>query len=223
MSNQPTNTEFYSQIIDLLQNAKSNIVRAVNSAMVSTYFEIGRIIVEEEQDGNDRAKYGKNLLKGLSKALTNEFGKGFSVTNLQQMRNFYLTYRKQQTSSVKSDEPRRIGNSTQNKNEEIFQPNFALSWSHYLTLIRIENKLERQFYEIEATKNKWSVTELKRQYNSALYTRLVLSLDKQKVEELSKKGLIIEKPKDAIKDPYILEFLGLPEQYSYSKMNWKKS
>ena len=138
MSNQPINTEFYSQIIDLLQNAKSNIVRAVNSAMVSTYFEIGRIIVEEEQDGNNRATYGKNLLKGLSKALTNEFGKGFSVTNLQQMRNFYLTYRKQQTSSVKSDEPRQIG--VQNQNEEIFQPNFDLSWSHYLTLIRLENK-----------------------------------------------------------------------------------
>lgn len=217
MSNKPINTEFYAQIIDLLQNAKSNIIRAVNSAMVSAYFEIGKMIVEEEQDGKNRAKYGENLLQGLSKALTKEFGKGFSITNLQQMRNFYLTYRKQQTTSVKSKRSEIIEISQGNSNKYLDQPNFNLSWSHYLTLIRIENKLERQFYEIEAAKNKWSVKELKRQYNSALYTRLVLSLDKEKVKELSEKGLIIAKPEDAIKDPYILEFLGLPEHYSYSE------
>src|SRR5690606_14391229 len=139
--------------------------------------------------------YGKNLLQDLSKVLTSEFGKGFSVTNIQQMRSFYLSYQKQQTLSV----------------------NFNLSWSHYLKLMRIEDENERKFYEIEAAKNNWSVRELERQYDSALYTRLVLSRDKDKVKELSEKGLIIEKPKDAIKDPYVLEFIGLPEQSAYSE------
>lgn len=223
MSNHLVDNDFYVQIIDLLQSAKKTVVRTVNSAMVQVYFEIGKMIVEEEQGGDSRAKYGENLLQGLSKALTKEFGKGFSVTNIQQMRAFYLAYQKQQTASVKS-----LGDNSKlipNKNESpelanirnIDHPNFSLSWSHYLTLIRIDNKLERQFYEIEASKNQWSVKELKRQYNSALYTRLVLSLDKEKVKELSKKGLILEKAKDAIKDPYILEFLGLPEQSSYSE------
>jgi len=116
------------------------------------------------------------------------------------MRNFYLVYQKQQTVSA-----------------ELQTIDFQLSWSHYLTLIRIKNQAERQFYEIEAIKSKWNVRELKRQYNSALYTRLTLSRDKDKVKELSEKGLILEKPKDAIKDPYILEFLGLPEHSSYSE------
>jgi predicted nuclease of restriction endonuclease-like (RecB) superfamily len=223
MSNQPTNSEFHIQIIDLLQLAKKTVVRAVNSTMVQVYFEIGKMIIEEEQGGNDRAKYGKNLLQGLSKALTKEFGKGFSVTNIQQMRNFYLAYRKQQTASVKLQNTSITPSLEENQNLELTKirdidnPNFDLSWSHYLTLVRIENRLERQFYEIEATKNQWSVKELKRQYNSALYTRLVLSLDKEKVKELSQQGLIIEKPKDAIKDPYILEFLGLPEENNYSE------
>lgn len=223
MSNQPTNSEFHIQIIDLLQLAKKTVVRAVNSTMVQVYFEIGKMIIEEEQGGNDRAKYGKNLLQGLSKALTKEFGKGFSVTNIQQMRNFYLAYRKQQTASVKLQNTSITPSLEENQNLELTKirdidnPNFDLSWSHYLTLVRIENRLERQFYEIEATKNQWSVKELKRQYNSALYTRLVLSLDKEKVKELSQQGLVVEKPKDAIKDPYILEFLGLPEENNYSE------
>ena len=145
------------------------------------------------------------MLQELSEVLTKELGKGFSVTNIQQMRNFYLAYGKQQTVSVKSTPELNI------------TPDFLLSWSHYLTLIRMNKVSERKFYEIEAIKNRWSVRELKRQYNSALYTRLTLSRDKEKVKELSEKGLIIEKPQDAIKDPYILEFLGLPETNSYSE------
>jgi predicted nuclease of restriction endonuclease-like (RecB) superfamily len=163
--------------------------------MVITYFQIGRMIIEEEQKGKERAKYGLKLTRELSHRLSKEFGKGFSITNIQQMRNFYLIYQKQQTLSVK----------------------FNLSWSHYLKLMRIDDINERKFYEIESFKNNWSLRELQRQYDSALYTRLALSRDKKKVTEISEKGLILENPKDAIKDPYILEFIGLPEQTTYSE------
>lgn len=144
-------------------------------------------------------------MKELSTILTNEFGKGFSVTNIQQMRNFYSTYKKQQTLSVNSE------------SNALTNLNFKLSWSHYLFLMRIDEILERQFYEIESTKNNWSVRELQRQYDSALYTRLTLSRDKEEIKKLSKEGLILENPRDAIKDPYILEFIGLPENNSYSE------
>lgn len=163
--------------------------------MVLTYFEIGRMIVEEEQKGKDRAEYGQQLINELSNRLSTEFGKGFSPTNIKQMRSFFLIYSKGQTVS---DE-------------------FNLSWSHYLKLMRIKDENERRFYEIETYKNNWSLRELQRQYDSALYARLALSRDKKKVIELSEQGLIIEKPKDAIKDPYVLEFIGLPEHPSYSE------
>lgn len=201
------NTNFFSQIVDLLQSARNNVVHTINQTMVTTYFEIGRKIVEEEQNGKDRAEYGKRLLKDLSKVLTSEFGKGFSVTNIQQMRSFYLSYQKQQTLSVKSE----------NTNQQTLSVDFKLSWSHYLKLMRIDDETERKFYEIEAAKNNWSVRELERQYDSALYTRLVLSRDKEKVKELSEKGLLVKKPRDAVKDPYILEFLGLPEYSFFSE------
>lgn len=201
------NTNFFSQIVDLLQSARNNVVHTINHTMVTTYFEIGRKIVEEEQNGKDRAEYGKRLLKDLSKVLTSEFGKGFSVTNIQQMRSFYLSYQKQQTLSVKSE----------NTNQQTLSVDFKLSWSHYLKLMRIDDETERKFYEIEAAKNNWSVRELERQYDSALYTRLVLSRDKEKVKELSEKGLLVKKPRDAVKDPYILEFLGLPEYSFFSE------
>ena len=207
MPNKPSNTKFFSQIVDLLQSARSQVVRTINQTMVTTYFEIGRMIVEEEQNGRGRAEYGQSLLQDLSKVLTTEFGKGFSVTNIQQMRNFYLVYQKQQTVSVKSMEA----------NQQTVSADFNLSWSHYLKLMRIDDENERNFYEIEAYKNNWSVRELQRQFDSALYTRLTLSRDKDKVKELSEKGLVLEKPKDAIKDPYILEFIGLPEHSSYSE------
>ncbi len=207
MTNKPLNTKFFTQIVDLLQSARSKVVRTVNQTMVLTYFEIGRMIVEEEQDGKERADYGKQILKELSKVLTNEFGKGFSVDNLENMRRFYFVYGKSETLS------RISGDAI----SETSSRNFNLSWSHYLKLIRIDDENERKFYEIEAYKNNWSVRELQRQFDSALYTRLVLSRDKEKVKELSEKGLILEKPKDAIKDPYILEFIGLPEHSSYSE------
>lgn len=189
------NNSVLEKVVDLLNKARTEIVRNINKTMVYTYYEIGRIIVEEEQEGKGRAGYGLQLIEDLSEKLTKEFGKGFSSTNLKQMRSFYNIYSKGQTTS---DE-------------------FNLSWSHYLKLMRIDNDKERRFYEIEAFKYNWSLRELQRQYDSALYTRLVLSRDKEKALELAEKGLVVEKPKDAIKDPYILEFIGLPEKSIYSE------
>lgn len=219
MANNLFNTKYISQIVELLESARRNVVQTINHTMVTTYFEIGRIIVEEEQNGKDRAEYGKSILRELSKVLTKEFGKGFSITNIQQMRSFYLSYQKQQTLSVKSKSKNSstLSRISENEKQQLQSPKFNLSWSHYIKLMRIENEEERKFYEIESAKNNWSVRELERQYNSALYTRLTLSRDKDKVKELSEKGLIIEKPKDSIKDPYILEFIGLPEKSSYSE------
>jgi predicted nuclease of restriction endonuclease-like (RecB) superfamily len=207
MTNKLQNTNFFKRTIDLLHSARQQVVRQVNLTMVQTYFEIGRMIVEEEQQGKGRAEYGKHLLTGLSKALTKEFNKGFSITNIQQMRNFYFTYQKQQAVSA----------SSKSEIQQTASAKFKLSWSHYLKLMRIDDENERKFYEIESEKNNWSVRELDRQYDSALYARLVLSRDKDKIKELSEKGLVIEKPKDIIKDPYVLEFIGLPEKSTYSE------
>ena len=186
------------QIIILLEESRKKIVSNVNTTMVQTYFEIGRNIVEYEQQGNARAKYGKQVINKLSQRLTLHFGKGFSVDNLENMRKFYLNY----------------------KNSETLSRNFTLSWSHYLKLMRIENPDERKFYEIEASQNNWSLRELERQFDSSLYERLALSKDKSAVKELALQGQIIETPQDMIKDPYILEFTGLPElpQYSESEL-----
>lgn len=226
MSGKPSNNIFYSQIVDLLQSARSKVVRSVNRTMVLTYFEIGKKIVEEEQDGKERAGYGKELLKGLSSVLSKEFGKGFSVKNLERMRSFYQIYGKSstvlskfenKTSQTPSDDLEKQQTLSAESVSKKPSQNLNLSWSHYLKLMRIDDEDERSFYEIEAFKNNWSVRELRRQFDSALYTRLALSRSKEKIKELSEKGLILEKPKDAIKDPYILEFIGLPEYSEYSE------
>lgn len=210
------NEKFFLNIAELLETARKNVKTAVNLSMVCTYFEIGRRIFEEEQNGEQRAAYGKYLMNELSTYLTAQFGKGFSVTNLKQMRQFYIVYSQDQISQTVSDQ---FGNlptvSTGRK--------FFLSWSHYLKLMRISNVEERHFYEIEAAKNNWSLSELNRQFDSALYERLALSIEKDKVYRLAQKGQVIEKPVDAIKDPYVLEFLGLDElpQYSETEMETK--
>ncbi|MDO5616772.1 MAG: PDDEXK nuclease domain-containing protein, partial [Cruoricaptor ignavus] len=205
------------------------VVTTVNQTMVLTYFEIGRMIVEEEQNGKERAEYGKELLKNISQELTKKFGRGFSVENLDRMRYFYKTYNPEISSTVLTkslsfDIPKGqtvLGEfeSTDNQRNrlKLLTEKFKLSWSHYLKLMRIDDQNERSFYEIESYKNNWSLRELQRQYDSALYTRLALSKDKSEIEKLSKEGQIIEKPKDLIKDPYILEFLDLPELNTYSE------
>jgi len=202
---QNNHIDFYNRVSNLLKEARESVVRTVNNTMVFTYLEIGRMIVNEEQNGKQRAEYGKQIIKELSSRLSTEFGKGFSVTNLQQMKNFYNIYGKQQTVSVKSED-----GIVQNNN-------FQLSWSHYLFLMRIDNIDERKFYEIETFENNWSLRELQRQFDSSLYERLSLSRNKKAIKELSEKGQIIEKAKDSLKDPYILEFIGLPENEKYSE------
>lgn len=204
------NKIFLEQVSDILENARKSVKTAVNLAMVYSYYEIGRMIVEEEQKGSERAGYGKYIIKELSEYLTQKFGKGFSTTNLKQMRQFYLVYVNDEIGQTLSD---RFPNLPTTKNGR----KFFLSWSHYLKLMRIDNVDERHFYEIEAAKNDWSISELKRQFNSALYERLRLSTDKHKVQQLSQHGQIIEKTSDVVKDPYVLEFLGLQELPEYSE------
>ena len=207
------------RIAELIENSRKRVVAQVNSTMVRTYFEIGRLIVENEQQGETRAAYGKGLLKELSQRLTTRFGKGFSVDNLENMRRFYQTYGSSisETASriLQSGESLTKLTKTGGSSQPIAQ--FTLSWSHYLFLMRIENTAERQFYEIECAKHHWSLRELRRQFDAALFERLALSTDKARVQELAQKGQIIEKPSDAVKDPYILEFLGLQDKSEYSE------
>jgi predicted nuclease of restriction endonuclease-like (RecB) superfamily len=198
--NQKPDEILVNQIRVLLDEARKNVVLTVNKAMVHTYFKIGELIVQHFQKGLSRAEYGKSLLKELSIELTKEFGKGFSVDNLSNMRLFYQVYSKSETLS---------------RNFKMGE--FSLSWSHYLKLIRLDSEQERNFYELEAVNGNWSVRELKRQCDSALYERLALSRNKNEVSKLSSEGQIVNKIEDTLKEPYVLEFLGLEKRNSYSE------
>ena len=191
MENQLTpNNSMVLEIRELLENARKNVAQQVNTQLLTTYWNIGRIIVEYEQQNQIRADYGKQTLRELSKELTREFGKGFSRSNLQNMRAFYLAYEKCQTVSGK------------------------LSWSHYCELLSITDENKRSFYEKESINSGWSVRELKRRIDSSLYERLLLSsgdANKEKVLSLAQKGIEINQPADIIRDPYVFEFLGVPE------------
>lgn len=213
----------YGRVSRILWDARQRTKTAVNLSMVYAYYEIGRQIVEEEQGGKGRATYGRRLLKGLSDKLTKEFGRGFSEDNLSNMRRFYLVYRPAAISETVS---RKSGEDETEQPDgalpTVFEraddaPRFALSWSHYVKLMRIEDPDERRFYEVECEKNDWSLGELKRQYDSGLFERLALSRDKSGVMDLSRRGQLIERPEDVLKDPYVLEFLGLPERARYSE------
>jgi predicted nuclease of restriction endonuclease-like (RecB) superfamily len=210
----------YTKVIELLNQARQNVAQTINNTMATAYFEIGRMIVEEEQQGKEKAEYGKQILSELSERLVSEFGKGFSETNLKQMRYFYLTYSIRQTVSDEFENNEILETAslkTSNSIQQTVSAKFKLTWSHYLKLMRITDVNERNFYEIEAIKNNWSLRELQRQYDSALYTRLTISKNKEEIRSLGQKGQIIEKNKDLIKDPYVLEFLGLPEKSFYSE------
>ena len=230
--------QIFEQIKTLLIGARNRVVQTVNTTMVYTYFEIGKIIVEYEQEGTGRAEYNKKILERLSNQLIKEFGKGFSVTNLQQMRFFYNTYQKQQTLSVKlqkanilsSQSPdSHLKSSTLSRKSQKQQtlsaksPKFTLSWSHYVFLMRLDEK-ERNFYERESIENNWSLRELKRQYDSALFERIVLSKDKKGVLKNNLKNYHTpQETKDIVKDPYILEFLGLEEKIHYSESDLEQA
>lgn len=201
---------FFDKVLDILKNARKQAKTALNISMVYSYYEVGRMIVEEEQNGEQRAEYGKAILKELSKRLTESLGKGFSVENLKLMRRFYIVYSKDQIGQKVSTQFKNLPSTKEGRK-------FLLSFSHYVFLMRIPNVDERHFYEIEAAHNGWGIKELERQYDSALYERLALSRDKEGIERLSTEGQIIERPEDLLKDPYVLEFTGFPELAKYSE------
>lgn len=179
------------QIGQVLSSGRQRAIQSVNTVLVLTYWEIGRYIVEFEQNGNERAEYGSQLFERLSKDLTLSYGKGFSRSNLLYMRKLYLYFQISETLSHK------------------------LTWSHYFEILKADSELEIGFYSKQCELENWSVRELKRQMRSSLFERIALSKDKKGVLELSKNGQIIEKPEDLIKDPFVLEFLQIPEQFQY--------
>jgi len=210
------------EIRDLVQSARRAASRNINALHVATNFEIGRRIVEYEQQGSRRAEYGERIVKELSHRLTDEIGRGFSTTNLKYMRQFYLEYHETgspipQTVSAKLSEQSLSEASIGQTLSDLCVPGSLLSWSHYVFLMNINNRDERRFYEIESGQNQWSLSELRRQFNSGIYERLALSRDKKGVRALAHKGHIIEKPEDVLKNPVVLEFLGLDEHTRYSE------
>lgn len=215
-----------TEVRDLIQSARRSVASVVDTFQVMTNFEIGRRIVEHEQKGAKRAAYGAELLKELSGRLTEEFGRGFSVTNLKLMRQFF-TENKLRIGQMASDQlspPSSKGQSATGQSE-IFQSvteksgsvPFLLSWTHYVELLGIKDPDERSFYEIESRRSNWNVRELKRQKASCLYERLALGRDKAGIKRLASEGQLITKPEDLFKEPLVLEFLGLDEQARYSE------
>ena len=228
MDKMKTTSRMYDRIRRILESARSRVARSVNTTQVIANWLIGREIVEEEQKGKARAGYGQKLLTELSARITVEFGKGYSVNNLEHFRDFYLTYPELMGSiphAVRGEladgsVSGRTGKShaLRDKFDAIgrrpwkpgrLHPN--ISWTHYRTLLRVDKAEARSFYEIEAIKNNWAARELERQINSLLYERLALSRDKKGLMRLSMKGQEVQKPIDVFKDPVVMEFLGLPE------------
>ncbi len=191
--NDPEYTALLDNVGNAIEAGKGKAVAAINSAMVETYWQIGQYIVEFEQNGHENAEYGSNTLKMLAADLSVRYGKGFSWSNIYRMRQLYLSYENFATLSQK------------------------LNWSHYVELLKIEDTAERAFYEKECIAENWGVRELKRQMKSMLYHRLALSGDKSEVLRLSREGQVIEKPEDIIKEPYVLEFTGLPNLPVYKE------
>lgn len=191
--------DVYHRIQDILAEARSQAWRAVNAAMVAVYWEIGRVIVEDEQHGKGRADYGTQLLANLGERLTHEFGKGFDRTNLHRMRLFYLAY--------------PIRDALRHE----------LAWSHYRTLLRLDDPRARTFYEAEAVASRWSTRELERQVNSLLFERLALSRDQDQVLTLARAGHEILQPSDLIKDPYVLEFVGLRQDVAFRESDLEQA
>lgn len=218
----------FDRVAAILDEARTTVVRSVNNQMVLAYWHIGREIVEALQGGGERAEYGAELLETLSAQLGKHYGKGFSVTNLRYFRLFYQSYadRKPEIHHKACDELSGVpagGKRPQNRDvladlslavaQADAERGFSarLSWSHYRTLAQVEHRAERLFYEIEAEKEGWSVPHLEHQIHTMLFVRLLKSRDKAGVLKLARKGQEIQKPIDALKDPYVLDFLDLPD------------
>jgi len=236
MSKRQGSNPLYDGIRSLVLSARQSAARGVDLLQVYTNYEIGRRIVEQEQQGADRAQYGKEILLDLAARLTGEFGNGFSRSNLEYMRRFFLAYPgrvapifqtasgqfpafpiSQTVSGISAHTPipQTLSGELQTSGETTYKP-FVLSWSHYVFLIGLKPE-ERDFYEIEAAQQGWTLRELRRQFDAGLYERLALSRDKQAIRDLARHGQHVAKPQDLLKDPYVLEFLGLEEKVRYSE------
>lgn len=191
-----------SEIREIMQTARNRAAQQVNSELLTAYWNIGRVIVENEQKNSERAEYGKETLRQLSRTLTKEFGKGFSLSNIYNMRQFYIEY-------------------------PIFQSvTGKLTWTHYCELMTISDPDRRSFYEKECERSGWSVREMKRQMATSLFERLLLSdgkVNREKVLALAAKGQEIAAPEDIVKDPYVFEFLGLPENRPVMESDLEKA
>jgi predicted nuclease of restriction endonuclease-like (RecB) superfamily len=216
--------EFLTGIRELIAGAHATVARGVDLVQVHTNFEIGKRIVQEELRGKNRAVYGAEIIKALAHRLTAEFGKGFSRSNLNLMRLFYLQNQNRIGQSVTDQFSHpQIGQTASGKlaigqslTGQLARP-FTLSWTHYAFLLGVKKSEERSFYEIEATGQNWTVRELKRQFNSGLYERLALSRDKEGIRKLAQEGHVVGKPSDLFKEPLVLEFLGLDDRNRYSE------
>lgn len=216
----------------LIQSARSRVFQTINTEMVSLYWEIGRHIIKYEQGGNDRAKYGAKLLEHLSEDLTRQFGKGFSLRNIRNFRLLYQTFpirqalpaessqdEKSKSVAVKPETVKKrqsvVAESDSNMKLQTLPAN--LSWTHLLLMLRVKESLARQFYIKQCQLEQWSTRELERQINSMLFERMALSKDKKGVLEMTRNGLQVSRPEDLMKDPYVFEFLNLPEDYRLSE------
>ncbi|TFF36946.1 PDDEXK nuclease domain-containing protein [Mucilaginibacter psychrotolerans] len=196
--NQSEYQNLIGSISTIYEEGRSKAIQAVNAGLLDTYWQIGRHIVEFEQEGVERARYGSDLLPKLSKDLSMLNGKGFSLSNIKRMRQFYIAYPKGATVS------------------------HLLGWSHYVELLKLENHLERSFYQQQGINERWSVRELKRQINTSLFLRLASSKNKEAIIALAGQGQKILHPNDIIRDPYILDFLKIPEPYHYTESELEK-
>lgn len=198
LTNQQEYKELVGYISSTYNRGRQKAIQAVNASLLDAYWQIGQYIVEFEQGGKERAQYGAKLLPVLSKDLSQLHGKGFSLSNLTRMKQFYISFPICATLSHK------------------------LSWSHYIELLKLDDGLERSFYEKQSVHENWSVRELKRQISASLFLRLATSKDKEQVLDLAKQGKTIVHPTDIIRDPYVLDFLKIPEPHNYTESELEK-
>jgi len=214
----PDEADLHARIAAIVEGARAQAVRSVNTTMVHAYWAIGREIVEVEQQGRARAGYGEGLMRGVAARLSGRFGKGFSYPTVKRMRQFYLAY---PAGSALRDEAKGSTVSSLSAPEDAALPSLApdaplfpatLSWSHYMALVKVPRAEARAFYEIEAAREAWSVRELERQVSAMLYERLAAGRDGEAVTALSREGMTVATPGDVMKDPFVLEFLDLAER-----------
>lgn len=214
---QSPNDKLFRSVRELIENARTQVARNVNTIMLYTNYTIGQMIVEEEQKGSNRAGYAETVVKDLSISLTAAYGKGFSKRNLDYFKQFYLCYRERIVQTVFAQFGMKIQDIPPASVLTVFAEQFKIGWSHYLLLMKIDQPGERVFYESEAATDNWSFRELQRQYDSSLFERLALSQDKKTIREACETGKITEASIDTLKTPFVLEFLDLKEDSRYSE------